>query len=119
MKKMYAIYAGIAADGFGGETFQFFDSYENEYEALNEAKSIAIQEYQSYEGHHGMLNKEECEEEGYDYEDQMRVWTIYSAIEVLYEDIISISKEEKLDLDCICNALNELNLCNKQAMEAK
>lgn len=112
IRKMYSIYAGMRGS-FGGKTFQHFSSYENEEDALDDARGIAIEEYESYEGYHGILTQEECEENGYMYEDEVDGWIDYSADEVSYEDIISISKEEGLDLDCICNALNELNLCNK------
>lgn len=119
IRKMYAIYAGMGGS-FGGQTFRYFDSYENEDDALEDARAIAIEEYKSCEGLHGILSQEECENGGYIYENEIDCWTEYSADEVSYEDIISISKYECLDLDCICAALNKLNICNKiKAMEAK
>ena len=113
VKKMYAIYAGMV-DSFGGKIFRYFGSYKNEEYALGDAREIAIGEYKSYEdGSHGVPSKEKCEETGINYDEVVESWIDYSAKEVSYEDIISISKEEGLDLDCICKALNELNLCNK------
>lgn len=118
--KMYAIYAGIG-NGFGGETFRCFALHENVDDALDYARELAIEDYESYDSTHGLLSKEECEEEGIEYIDEVESWIQYSADLVHYEDIISISEEECLDLDCICDALNKLNLCIKikKAMEAR
>ena len=120
-KRMYAIYAGMGG-GFGGRYFRYFDSYESEDDALEDARTIAVEEYESYEdGGHGVLSEEECEEEGIDYDEEVENWIDYSVKGVSYEDIVLISNDEGLDLDTICNALNELNRLNKinKTMEAK
>lgn len=120
-RKMYAIYAGIGGD-FGGRYFRYFDSYESEDDALEDAREIAIEEYESYEeGSHGVLSKKECEEACIDYDEEVEGLIDYSAKEVSYEDIISIGEEEGLDLVIVCKALTRLSKLNKinKTMEAK
>ena len=51
----YAIYAGLNG-GFGGATFQYVDDFDSEYEALDAAYDKAVEEYESYEGCHGLMD---------------------------------------------------------------
>lgn len=58
----FEIFAGLNG-GFGGaQSLGIFD-FNNEEEALQEARNAAIEEYESYEGCHGILSWEECKED--------------------------------------------------------
>ena len=54
----YAIFAGLSG-GFGGATFQYVDDFYSEYEALDAAYDKAVEEYESYEGCHGLMDWED------------------------------------------------------------
>ena len=54
----YAIYAGLNG-GFGGATFQYVDDFDSEYEALDAAYNKAVEEYENYEGCHGLMDWED------------------------------------------------------------
>ena len=58
----FKIYAGLDG-GFGGANYVGTYEYENIDEALNDAYNIAVEEYQSYEGCHGLLNIHDCIED--------------------------------------------------------
>lgn len=60
--KKFNIYAGMGGS-FGGATYQCTVEAEDEGEALKYAYQLAEEEYQSYEGHHGILSWEDCEED--------------------------------------------------------
>lgn len=62
MLKEYNIYAGLGG-GFGGAKYQYTSVYESEEEALEEAHQLAVEEYGSYEGMHGLLTYDEAETE--------------------------------------------------------
>ena len=51
----YAIFAGLNG-GFGGATFQYVDDFDSEDEALGAAHDKAVEEYESYEGCHGLMD---------------------------------------------------------------
>lgn len=58
----FEIFAGLNG-GFGGaQSLGIFD-FNDEDEALQAARNAAIEEYESYEGCHGILSREECEED--------------------------------------------------------
>lgn len=61
----FKIYAGLGG-GFGGANYHGTYEYENIDEALNDAYNLAFEEYQSYEGCHGILS---CEEVAADLRD--------------------------------------------------
>ena len=54
----YAIFVGLSG-GFGGATFQYVDDFYSEYEALDAAYDKAVEEYESYEGCHGLMDWED------------------------------------------------------------
>lgn len=86
---MYAIYSGLGGS-FGGKTLIGVEKFENYDQAMEYARGLAIEDYQSYEGMHGLLTEEECEEEGATYEDELDSWLDYDAIEITeknYKDI--------------------------------
>lgn len=68
----YKIYAGLSG-GFGGASHQETDEFNLEEEALEYARHLAIEEYQSYEGCHGILDWLDCREDliesGFSYND--------------------------------------------------
>lgn len=61
----YKIYAGMSG-GFDGATFQGTYEFTSEDEALKAAYCLAEEEYQSYEGSHGILSYEDIEQDLYD-----------------------------------------------------
>lgn len=48
---------------FGGAIYQGTYEYDNEEEALNDAYRMAEEEYQSYEGYHGIMSWSDCKED--------------------------------------------------------
>lgn len=58
----YAIFAGLNG-GFGGATFQYVDDFNTEEDALDTAYLLAVQEYESYEGLHGLPSWEDVRDE--------------------------------------------------------
>lgn len=60
----YHIYAGMSG-GFGGADYCGYYDVEDQAEAESYAREIAIEEYQSYEGYHGILSEHECAQELY------------------------------------------------------
>lgn len=69
----YKIYAGLSG-GFGGATYQKTEDYSSMDEALEDAYALAVEEYQSYEGCHGIMSWDDCREDlidsGFDYDDE-------------------------------------------------
>lgn len=59
---LFEIYAGLSG-GFGGASHQETDEFNSEEEALEYAYHLAIEEYQSYEGCHGILDWLDCRED--------------------------------------------------------
>lgn len=71
MKKEYNIYAGLGG-GMGGARYQCTIKTDDENEVCNYAYQLAREEYESYEGLHGVLSWSECAEElGYDLESDL------------------------------------------------
>ena len=60
----YRIYAGMGG-GFGGANYVGWLDTDDKEEAESYAREIAIEEYQSYEGYHGILSEYECAQELY------------------------------------------------------
>lgn len=58
----YKIYAGLGGS-FGGSRYHGTYEYDNLEEAINDAYCLAEEEYQSYEGNHGILSWEDCYED--------------------------------------------------------
>lgn len=58
----FKIYAGLGG-GFGGPVYQGIYEYGSAEEALKDAYRLAEEEYQSYEGCHGILSYEDCEQD--------------------------------------------------------
>lgn len=69
----YNLYAGMGGS-FGGAQFHCCEEYRTEEEASQAAYELAVEEYQSYEGMHGIasqkdITEEYCEENGVDEAD--------------------------------------------------
>ena len=58
----FKIYAGMGGS-FGGATYQGTYEYNTREEAEEEAYRMAEEEYQSYEGYHGIMSWKDCEED--------------------------------------------------------
>lgn len=69
----YKIYAGLSG-GFGGATYQMTEDYASMEDALEDAYALAVEEYQSYEGCHGLMNWDDCRKDlidsGFDHDDE-------------------------------------------------
>ena len=86
---LYNIYAGLGG-GFGGYQYQYTAEFSSYQEAEDEAIQCAIEDYESYEGLHGILSygdiKEEYCEENEISEDNLT--------DKDYEEIDSMYREE-------------------------
>lgn len=58
----FKIYAGLGG-GFGGANYVDTIECETQDEAMEIACQSAIEEYESYEGNHGLLSWDECRED--------------------------------------------------------
>ena len=58
----FKIYAGLSG-GFGGANYHGTYEFESMEDAHREAYRLAEEEYQSYEGCHGILSYEDCAED--------------------------------------------------------
>lgn len=54
----YNIYAGLGG-GFGGATYQYTQEYDSQEEANDDAYAIAVEDYESYAGYHGVVSYDE------------------------------------------------------------
>lgn len=105
----YNIYAGLGG-GFGGPQYMGTGEFESEDEALEVAYALAREEYESYEGYHGILDwydvaKEndldpDSEEDYYlineYYDEEIENWIEYYVI--LTEEDKETPKEELYEL---------------------
>lgn len=60
--ELYNLYAGLSG-GFGGYQYHCTEEYNSKDEALEAARQLAIEEYQSYEGCHGLTSEEDILEQ--------------------------------------------------------
>lgn len=80
----YKIYSGLGG-GFGGATYQGTYEYESVDEAYADAYRLAVEEYESYEGCHGIMSWQDC------YEDYVDSWNCEpepSEIDDMYQEEI-------------------------------
>lgn len=83
----YRIYAGMGG-GFGGANYVDWLDTNDKAEAESYAREIAIEEYQSYEGYHGILSEYECAQElygGVDGEVPEWAWESITAQEEIHD----------------------------------
>ena len=87
----FHLYAGLGG-GFGGAHYCETVEAENIDEACEFAYELAIEEYQSYEGYHGILSWAECYEDamesGFIGEDTMTEAEIHEYIDDMYQEEI-------------------------------
>lgn len=62
MSQLYNLYSGMGG-GFGGMTFSDQVLCDSQEEAESEAYQLAVEEYESYAGYHGIRSEEEVQEE--------------------------------------------------------
>lgn len=62
MEQLYNIYAGLGG-GFGGANLECSEYFSSQEEADDYAYACAVEEYESYEGLHGILGWAEVAEE--------------------------------------------------------
>lgn len=92
----YEIYSGMGG-GFGGAVFQCIEEFNSIVEADEYAYNLAVEEYQSYEGSHGILSWDDCREDLIDsypdmeiddedvdahYQEEIESWIEYYVIPV-------------------------------------
>lgn len=88
--KQYNIYAGLNG-GFGGASYQYTTLCDNEDAACEEAYQAACEEYDSYEGLHGLLDWDSateayCEQNDLDPEEGLSDEDIQSIEDMISED---------------------------------
>ena len=76
---LYNIYAGLSG-GFGGATYRGTGEFKSHADAEEEAYLLAIEEYESYEGYHGIMSWHDvADENGLDiFEDSAEIDDLYS-----------------------------------------
>lgn len=69
----FKIYAGLGG-GFGGPNYIGTFEFDSEDDALQTAYDMSVEEYQSYEGAHGIMSWDDCRdnlfESHFDYDDE-------------------------------------------------
>ena len=58
----FNLYAGMTGS-FDSVQYHITEEFENFEEAESAARDLAIEEYQSYEGYHGIMSWEDCRDE--------------------------------------------------------
>ena len=104
LRMKYNIYAGLSG-GFGGASYQYTTDCDNQDEAEDLAYQQAVEEYESYEGLHGIRGWEEiaedyCEENNIAREDinEETIDAIYSEEVESWIDYYAVLTDED-DLD--------------------
>ena len=104
----YNIYAGLGGS-FGGATYQGTGEFKSEEDASEVAYAIAREEYESYEGYHGILDWHDIaeandldpdDEDNYDeiselYNEEVESWIEYYAVLTEEDDL---EEEEMCEL---------------------
>lgn len=55
----FKIYHGMGG-GFGGAQYDYTGEFENGDEAMEEARRLAVEDYESFEGCHGIMDIDDC-----------------------------------------------------------
>lgn len=100
---VYNIYAELGG-GFGGAEFYSSEDFSSEEDAVEYARDVAIQEYQSYEGCHGIYGLQDIREEYQDFGldddftneelEEVYLEEIESCIEYYVEPVIEVKWNE-------------------------
>ena len=98
--QQYNIYAGLGG-GFGGASYQGTGDFKRLADAENEAYQLAVEEYESYSGCHGLLSRGVvADENGLDYtEDSAEIDELYIEEMESWLDYYAVLEEEDEDLD--------------------
>lgn len=101
----FKVYAGLGG-GFGGANYQGTFEYESEEEASADARRMAVEEYESYEGNHGLQSFDDVargllQDEGYE-EDEIDDMTSEDVLAFcreagISEDDIQMNYDEEVD----------------------
>lgn len=83
--KRYNIYAGLGG-GFGGATYQYTADCKDKDEASDLAYQAAIEEYESYEGLHGIKTWEDCRDDIAEEDDVLPEEVSDDAVDVMYNE---------------------------------
>ena len=103
---LYAIYAGMGGS-FGGANFIGLAVHDNEEQAMEEARCVAIEEYESYERLYGVFDQQ-CDEDGLDYAEEIESWIDFKVIEIKTEEqLMELTEDESIDSDVICHFVTE------------
>ena len=119
----YRLYAGLSG-GFGGLVYQGIVQCKSQEEAEWRAYDIAVEEYESYGGSHGLLDWDACYEDLLEaewidphsqsreeiermvddhYREQVESWIVYKAVPVSGGDLDADSDDyDDDDADCYC-----------------
>ena len=99
---VYNIYVGFSSR-FGGAEFHTSEDFPSKEDAVEYARDIAIQEYQSYEGCHGIYRLQDIQEEYQDFgldddftEEELEKGYL-EEIEPLIEYYVTPADEVKID----------------------
>lgn len=119
----FKVYAGLSG-GFGGATYHGTYEYHSRKEAEDDARQLAIEEYESYGGYHGLYTwdsmRQEIADELYDGDieqvdpedvdmrmiEEVEGWITYKVIPV-HDDVLLDEEDEDDgydddDADCFC-----------------
>ena len=55
----FKIYHGMGG-GFGGAQYDYTGEFEDREEAMEEARRLAVEDYESFEGCHGIMDLDDC-----------------------------------------------------------
>lgn len=96
--KQFNIYAGLGG-GFGGASYRGTGEFKSFADAEQEAYELAVEEYQSYEGYHGILSWHDvADENNLDYfEDSDEIDEIYNEELESWLDYYAIPTDEDED----------------------
>ena len=96
----YNIYAGLGGS-FGGATYRGTGDFKSLADAENEAYQLAVEEYESYSGCHGLLDwSDVADENGLDYtEDSAEIDELYIEEMESWVEYYAVLEEEDEDLD--------------------
>ena len=96
----YNIYAGLGGS-FGGATYRGTGDFKSHADAENEAYQLAVEEYESYSGCHGLLSWGDVayENELDDTEDSAEIDELYIEEMESWLDYYAVLEEDDEDLD--------------------
>ena len=96
----YNIYAGLGGS-FGGATYRGTGDFKSLADAEEEAYQLAVEEYESYDGYHGLLSWSDVADENElnDAEDSAEIDELYIEEMESWLDYYAVLEKEDEDLD--------------------